>query len=116
MTTRELGLFAAPTVEVELESGIEISTDPQSLGWTKYLPSNSLIPLPPYGYFFDMTVVDDKKYYFYAAVKEKEFGELIELLMQLSTQSNSIEPIKPSGLGWPEIHPAANTKTLCSLR
>jgi hypothetical protein len=94
-------LFAAPTVEVELEHETEIIINVRSPGWTKHLPSNSLIPIPSSyrGYYFDITIGDRRQYHFCAAVGEDEFDELIELL----TQNDSVEPMKPSGLRAPDL-------------
>jgi len=101
MTTQENGLYAAPTIEIDLERTVEISNDSRLPGWTKYLFSNSIPPFPPYGQFFDMTVENGKMYHLCASVAEEEFERLIETMIQLSTENGSIEPTEPSGLGWP---------------
>jgi hypothetical protein len=113
MTNRELGLLAAPTIEIKLENETEISVNRRSPGWIEHLPSSGLIPFSYRGYYFDITVGDRQIFHFCVAVREEEFEELTGLLMRLLTQSDSIEPIKPSGLGWPRIDSTNNTTALC---
>ena len=103
MTSKELGLAGAPTIKIDFTGEAGVGADAQSPGWTRHLPSNSLgvVPRPPRGYFFNLITGNGKKYHFCTSVKESEFEKLMQLLTQSSAKTSSIEPIKPSGTGWP---------------
>lgn len=65
MTTRELGLLAAATVELQPEQLAHVDIETARSSAIRYLPSNSsFLYLPPVGIFVDVTGDAGRKYHF----------------------------------------------------
>lgn len=83
MTSRELGLFAAATIEIRAGVRTVVSTKPRSARLTKFLMSNSLPPGPPKGYFFDLITLTEKTHHLCAYIRSEEVSKLLDSLSRV---------------------------------
>jgi len=87
LTSRELGLLAAPTVEIQLEQLVQVDIETSRSSAIRYLPSNSsFLYLPPVGIFVDVTDDAGRKYHFCVRA---ELDDVIEHIKEAAFDANS---------------------------
>ena len=83
LTSSELGLFAAPTVELELEQLIHVSVETTRSSAIRYLPSNSyFVAWPPVGVFVDITDDAGRRYHFCVQAEPDQITQVIREVME----------------------------------
>jgi hypothetical protein len=87
LTSRELGLFAAGAVELQLEQLAHVDIETLRSSAIRYLPSNSyFVLLPPAGIFVDITDDTERKYHFCV---QAELDDIMQHIKETAVESNS---------------------------